>query len=59
LALAVLLAILSGAVLDRLRGAGEARLVPEQVQRGFGPKTFAEAIARADRELARARALFR
>ena len=55
LLLAVLLAIGAGAALDRLRGAGDASLDPTTIEPGYGPKTFAEAVARAERDVAGAR----
>ena len=55
LLLAVLLAIGAGAALDRLRGAGDASLDPTAIEPGFGPTTFADAVARAERDVAAAR----
>ena len=55
LLLAVVLAIGAGAALDRLRGVGEAPLDPGAIRTGFGPKTFAEAIVMAERDVAEAR----
>jgi len=54
LALAVAIAIVVGVGIDRWRGAS-AVVDPATIRAGFGPASYAEAIARADQDVAGAR----
>ena len=54
-ALATLLAIAGGAAWDRWRDSGSTALDPAALRPWFGARTFAEATAQADRDVAAAR----